>query len=106
MSVAYNGVSAWPWAASAAFRRRSARLYDLARERIAVVNADFQESLSGVREAQAFVHEEATIRRFHRLGKSYLDARIGAQRLVAMYFPFVQFLSAVADAIVRFIGSR
>jgi ATP-binding cassette subfamily B protein len=33
------------------------RLYDQSRERIAIVNADFQESLSGVRESQAFVHE-------------------------------------------------
>ena len=51
--------------ATVVFRRRSARLYDLARERIAIVNADFQESLSGVRESQAFVHEDATIERFH-----------------------------------------
>ena len=43
--------------ATVVFRRKAARLYDLARERIAIVNADFQESLSGVREAQAFVHE-------------------------------------------------
>ena len=42
------------------FRRRASRLYDLSRDRIAAVNADFQESLSGVRESQAFVHEAAT----------------------------------------------
>ena len=48
----------WP-IATVVFRRRAARLYDLSRERIGIVNADFQESLSGVREAQAFVHEEA-----------------------------------------------
>jgi ATP-binding cassette subfamily B protein len=82
------------------FRRRAARLYDLSRERLAVVNADFQESLSGVRESQAFVHEAATIARFHQLGESYLRSRVAAQRLVATYFPFVQFLSAVADALV------
>ncbi len=91
--------------ATAIFRRRSARLYDLARDRIAVVNADFQESLSGVREAQAFVHEASAIRRFKALGASYLEARVGAQRLVATYFPFVLFLSAVADAIVLGVGA-
>ncbi len=46
----------------------ASRLYDLSRERIAIVNADFQESLSGVRESQAFVHEAATTARFHRPG--------------------------------------
>jgi ATP-binding cassette subfamily B protein len=91
--------------ATVAFRRRAARLYDLSRERIGIVNADFQESLSGVREAQAFVHEETTKQRFHRLGHDYLESRVAAQRLVATYFPFVQFLSSVADAIVLGVGA-
>jgi ATP-binding cassette, subfamily B, bacterial len=87
------------------FRRRAAYLYDQARERVAMVNADFQESLSGVRESQAFVHEQQTIARFHGLGRNYLESRVAAQRLVATYFPFVQFLSGVADAIVLGIGA-
>ncbi|MGA2757555.1 MAG: ABC transporter transmembrane domain-containing protein [Solirubrobacteraceae bacterium] len=92
-------------AATTIFRRRAARLYETARERIAIVNADFQESLSGVRESQAFVHEAATIARFHRLGGDYLRSRVAAQRLVAVYFPFVQFLAGAADAIVLGVGA-
>jgi ATP-binding cassette subfamily B protein len=80
-------------------------LYTQARERIAIVNADFQESLSGVRESQAFVHEAQTRRHFHGLGDDYLQARIAAQRLVALYFPFVLFLSGLADAIVLGYGA-
>jgi ATP-binding cassette, subfamily B, bacterial len=91
--------------ATVIFRRKAARLYDVSRERIAIVNADFQESLSGVRESQAFTHEATTITRFHRLGGDYLESRVGAQRLVATYFPFVAFLSAVADAIVLGVGA-
>jgi ATP-binding cassette subfamily B protein len=91
--------------ATVIFRRRAAKLYNLARDRVAIVNADFQESLSGVRESQAFVHEAETVRRFRRLGGDYLEARVGAQRLVATYFPFVQFLSAGADAIVLGVGA-
>jgi ATP-binding cassette subfamily B protein len=87
------------------FRRKAARLYDLSRERIAIVNADFQESLSGVRVSQAFVHQAETIARFHRLGRDYLESRVAAQRLVAIYFPFVQFLSGGADAIVLGVGA-
>jgi ATP-binding cassette, subfamily B, bacterial len=87
------------------FRRKAARLYDLSRERIAIVNADFQESLSGVRVSQAFVHQTETIARFHRLGRDYLESRLAAQRLVATYFPFVQFLSGLADAIVLGVGA-
>jgi ATP-binding cassette, subfamily B, bacterial len=87
------------------FRRRASRLYELSRERIAAVNADFQESLSGVRDSQAFVHEQLTMGRFHELGASYLRSRVAAQRLVATYFPFVQFLAAVADALVLGVGA-
>ena len=92
--------------ATVVFRQKAARLYSMSRERIAIVNADFQESLSGVRESQAFVHESAAKTQFHRLGRSYLDTRVAAQRLVARYFPFVQFMSAVADAIVLGVGAR
>ncbi|WP_201799317.1 ABC transporter ATP-binding protein [Subtercola vilae] len=87
------------------FRNRSSRLYDESRDRIAVVNADFQESLSGVRESQAFVHEAETMKRFHGFGRQYLQSRVAAQRLVATYFPFVGFLSGVADAIVLGVGA-
>ncbi|MGH2939948.1 MAG: ABC transporter ATP-binding protein [Solirubrobacterales bacterium] len=92
--------------ATVAFRRRSGVLYDQARDRIAIVNADFQESLSGVREAQAAVHERETERRFRGLGDDYLESRVGAQRLVATYFPFVQFLSSLADVIVLAVGAQ
>ena len=91
--------------ATVIFRRKAARLYDLSRERIAIVNADFQESLSGVRVAQAFVHQGETIERFGGLGREYLESRVAAQRLVAIYFPFVQFLSGIADAIVLGVGA-
>ncbi|WP_345000243.1 ABC transporter ATP-binding protein, partial [Tsukamurella soli] len=92
-------------AATVWFRRRSARLYSLSRDRIAAVNADFQEGLSGVREAQAYRHEVLTNERFHELGAKYLRSRVAAQRLVATYFPFVQFLAAVADALVLGVGA-
>ena len=91
-------------AATVVFRRLSVRAYRRARERIAVVNANLQESLAGVRESQAFAQERRNTREFRRLSGSYLDARLQAQRLVALYFPFVEFLSEVADAVVLGVG--
>jgi ATP-binding cassette subfamily B protein len=91
--------------ATIAFRRQAARKYDLARDRIAVVNADFQESVAGVRESQAYVHEALATQRFHELGKRYLETRVAAQRLVATYFPFVAFVGDVADALVLGVGA-
>jgi ATP-binding cassette subfamily B protein len=92
--------------ATAVFRRVSAQLYDRARDLLAIANADFQESLSGVREAQAFVHEGASRARFHGLGADYLQVRVAAQRLIAVSCPFVQVLAAIADAVVLGVGAR
>jgi ATP-binding cassette subfamily B protein len=92
--------------ATVLFRRRATALYEQSRDRIAVVNAEFQESLSGVREAQAFAHEEVTTAHFRSLGRHYLQSRLAAQRLVALYFPFVQLLSSVADVIVLGVGTH
>ena len=94
------------FAATWAFRVRSARAYDRARERIAAVNADLQENLSGVRVAQASAREQVNSAGFRRLSGDYLDARLDAQRLVALYFPFVNFLSTVAQVVVLGVGSQ
>ena len=88
------------------FRTRSDRAYRLARDRIAVVNANLQESLSGVRVSQAFRREDRNIAEFRQVAGEYTDARLGAQRLVATYFPFVILLSDVAAAVVLGVGGH
>ncbi|MGO9965330.1 MAG: ABC transporter ATP-binding protein [Acidimicrobiales bacterium] len=105
LAIATLGVMGPLAVATVVFRRKAARTYEQARDRIAAVNANFQESLSGIRETQAFVHEEASIARFRRLGRSYLEARVRAQQMVATYFPFVQFLGDAGDAIVLGVGA-
>ena len=87
------------------FRNGSRRAYERARDRIAAVNANLQESLSGVRVSQAFVREERNQDGFRQVATEYLDARMDAQRLVATYFPFVEFLSEVAAAAVLGLGA-
>jgi ATP-binding cassette subfamily B protein len=87
------------------FRSASTRAYEAARERIAAVNANLQEGLSGVRVSQAFVREERNQEVFTDIASGYRDARVHAQRLVAIYFPFVDFLSDIATCIVLGVGS-
>ena len=84
---------------------RSSQAYARARDRIAAVNANFQESLSGVRVAQAYVREGRNSEDFRTVGSSYLDARMEAQRLISIYFPFVLMLSDVAAALVLGAGA-
>ena len=87
------------------FRRLSDRAYGAARERIATVNANLQESVSGVRVAQAYGRQDRNIDDFRRVSQGHLDARMRAQRLVATYFPFVEMLSEVAAAVVLGVGA-
>jgi ATP-binding cassette subfamily B protein len=92
-------------AATVWFQHQSSRAYDRAREHIAAVNANLQEGLSGVRVSQAFVREETNQDEFESVARGYFRARLGAQRLVAMYFPFVELLSELAAALVLGVGS-
>jgi ATP-binding cassette subfamily B protein len=87
------------------YRQRAHRAYDVARDRVAEVNADFQENLSGVRVAQAYSREQTNEDRFAGLADGYRRARVDAQRLVALYFPFVEMLSELANALVLGAGA-
>ncbi|MET8739991.1 ABC transporter ATP-binding protein [Streptomyces sp. NPDC004728] len=87
------------------FRRKSVKAYELARERISVVNADLQESVSGLRIVQAFRREHDGTRRFAERSDHYREARVRGQWLISVYFPFVQLLSSVAAAAVLIVGA-
>ncbi|MER6034935.1 ABC transporter ATP-binding protein [Streptomyces sp. NPDC001835] len=87
------------------FRRASVKAYELARERVSVVNADLQESVAGLRIVQAFRREPDGARRFAERSDSYRSARIRGQWLISVYFPFVQLLSSVAAAAVLVTGA-
>jgi ATP-binding cassette subfamily B protein len=87
------------------FRRGSDRAYAEARDKVAAVNANLQESLSGVRVAQAYSREGRNEADFRKVAGQHLKARVDAQRLVATFFPFVEFLSEVAAAVVLGYGA-
>jgi ATP-binding cassette subfamily B protein len=88
------------------YRRRSTIAYAAARESIADVNANLQESLSGVRVAQAYVREDRNIIGFQDVNRRYLKDRLGAQRLIALYFPFVLFVADIGAVIVLATGDH
>ncbi|MFI6205193.1 ABC transporter ATP-binding protein [Streptomyces sp. NPDC051041] len=86
------------------FRRASVKAYELARERVSAVNADLQETVSGLRIVQAFRRERDGGRRFAERSDGYRRARIRGQRLISVYFPFVQLLSSAAATAVLVVG--
>ncbi|MFC9295929.1 ABC transporter ATP-binding protein [Streptomyces sp. NPDC057011] len=87
------------------FRRKSVAAYELARDRVSLVNADLQESVAGLRIVQAFRRERAGAVRFAERSDSYRSARVRGQWLISVYFPFVQLLSSGAAAAVLIVGA-
>ncbi|MCX5201125.1 ABC transporter ATP-binding protein/permease [Streptomyces sp. NBC_00237] len=87
------------------FRKKSVQAYELARDRVGVVNADLQESVAGLRIVQAFGRERAGRERFADSSRSYRQARVRGQWLISVYFPFVQLLASVAAAAVMIVGA-
>ncbi|WP_328762803.1 MULTISPECIES: ABC transporter ATP-binding protein [unclassified Streptomyces] len=87
------------------FRRKSVAAYELARDRVSLVNADLQESVSGLRIVQAFRRQHAGAARFAERSDSYREARVRGQWLISVYFPFVQLLSSGAAAAVLIVGA-
>ncbi|WP_064064403.1 ABC transporter ATP-binding protein [Rhodococcus gordoniae] len=88
------------------FRKISGTAYAQSRERISVVNADFQENVTGLRAAQAYRREETAARRFAERAEAYRRSRLRSQRAISLYFPFITFLSDLALAAVVFVGAR
>jgi ATP-binding cassette subfamily B protein len=91
--------------ASVAFRIASAGAYRATREKIALVTAYLQETLSGVRVVRAFGQERRHERRFAELNDDYRVVNMRTVRLNAAYFPSVELLSAVATAAILVYGA-
>jgi ATP-binding cassette subfamily B protein len=90
--------------ATGMFRRRSTRAYRAVRERLALVTATLAEDIAGMRVVQTFTREEANQRQFRSVNNRYRDSNQETVVLNGVYFPFVDFLSAGATAVVLGFG--
>ena len=91
---------------SVIFRLASSGAYRLTRERIALVTAYLQETLSGVRIVRAFGQERRHTTRFAELNDEHREANMRTVYLNASYFPAVELLSAVATAAILIYGGN
>ncbi len=91
---------------SIAFRIASADAYRLTREKIALVTAYLQETLSGVRIVRAFGQEPRHKRQFSALNDENRAANMKTVYLNAAYFPSVELLSAIATAAILIYGGN
>jgi ABC-type multidrug transport system fused ATPase/permease subunit len=90
--------------ATSIFRVRSSRAYRAVRERLGLVTATLAEDIAGMRVVQSFTREERNQRQFRSVNSRYRESNQETVVLNGLYFPFVDFLSAVATATVLGFG--
>ncbi len=88
------------------FNRRARPIYRRVRDRLGDINANLQDTLSGIRVMQAFDREESELRRFRGVSRNYLEERVAAIRTWTMFFPTFRFVSALGGALVLGFGAR
>jgi ATP-binding cassette subfamily B protein len=88
----------WIW------QDRAKKAFIKVRMAIAVVNANLQENISGVRVIQSLNREGENMKRFDKVNEDNLSANIEAARLTAIVNPAVEISVAIATAVVIIFG--
>jgi len=86
------------------FSNQARKAFRRARQQIGNVNADLQESISAVREVQAFSREDENIENFRVSNAANRDANIRAQAFTGALGPVLEGLSYVSLAVVAGVG--
>ncbi len=86
------------------FSNQARKAFRRARQEIGAVNADLQESISSVREVQAFSREDENIQQFQVSNAANRDANIRAQAFTSALAPTLEALSYISLAVVAGIG--
>ena len=90
--------------ATAWFRKRSGRAYRAVRETLGAVTATLAEDIAGMRVLQSFTREGAAQENFRQVSDTYRISNMQTVVLSGIYFPFVDFLSSAATAVVLGYG--
>ncbi len=86
------------------FTTKMREAYFLVRRRIADVNANLQESISGIKVTQSFTRENRNSQRFDQVNQENFDANMIAGVLHAAFFPLVECIGALGIALVLGFG--
>ena len=78
--------------------------YRATRQRLSLINGYLNESISGIRVTQSFTREQTNYQHFNDLDLAYFEANVDSARLTALFFPSVDFMGALATALVIGVG--
>jgi ATP-binding cassette subfamily B protein len=86
------------------FRVKVREAYRDIRRKLARINANLQESISGMRVIQLFNREDRAFARFEKVNREHMDAYQRSIFYYAVFFPVAELLAAVAVALIFWYG--
>ena len=92
------------FAAAFVFRAKIRDAYRDIRTRLARLNAFLHERFTGITVVQLFNREEADAVRHAELNADYLDAHLRSITWYALFFPVIEFITALALALILWYG--
>jgi ATP-binding cassette, subfamily B, multidrug efflux pump len=88
------------------FQKSVAVSFQKVRNEVATMNAFLQEHISGMRIVQIFNAEQKELNKFNAINKRYTQANLDAIYAYAIFFPFVEIISAAALGLMVWYGAR
>ncbi|RME43153.1 MAG: ABC transporter ATP-binding protein, partial [Chloroflexi bacterium] len=86
------------------WRNRARESYRQIRRRLASVNANLNENITGIRVVKAFSREQRNLEHFIELNSAHLESNLEAARLSSVFFPSVDVIGSAAVALVVAYG--
>ena len=85
-------------------RKKMTQAFRLVRKKIAAVNAQVENSISGIREAKSYNNEEFEIEKFDEGNRKFNDSREFAYKAMAEFFTGVFFISNLLNIMALSVG--
>jgi len=86
------------------FKRRVREVYRKVRTRVAMLNAFIQENIVGMQVVQLFRQEPRKFGQYSELNRQHQDANLESVFQYALFYPAIEFLGAVAIALIIWYG--
>ncbi|MCR5031849.1 MAG: ABC transporter ATP-binding protein/permease [Lachnospiraceae bacterium] len=86
------------------FKKQVAPLHKLLREKLAQLNTDAQENISGNRVVKAFAREDYEIEKFDRCNKDYSQTNQKTALTWITYFPFIETAANLLPVVLLVVG--
>ena len=88
------------------FKNEVAKSFQIVRNEVSRMNAFLQEHISGMRVVQIFNAEKQEAEKFKIINRAYTGANLRAIFAYAVFFPFVEIISAAALGLMVWYGAR